>query len=84
MEFEYDINKSKSNFIKHGIDFEKAQLLWDDINRLEIPAKTLDDVIIGMIADKHWTAVITYRRSQVRIIFVRRSRKNEEELYESW
>ena len=30
MNFEYDENKSKSNKLKHGIDFEEAQKLWDD------------------------------------------------------
>ncbi len=35
--FEYDENKSQSNFIKHGIDFVTAQQLWDDPDRLEIP-----------------------------------------------
>ncbi|OQY29431.1 MAG: hypothetical protein B6I38_08235 [Anaerolineaceae bacterium 4572_5.1] len=28
--FEFDPNKSKSNLEKHGIDFIRAQKLWDD------------------------------------------------------
>ncbi|MDA1290425.1 MAG: BrnT family toxin, partial [Proteobacteria bacterium] len=35
------------------------------------------------IAKKHWSAVITYRNENVRIISVRRSRGEEVELYES-
>ncbi|MBC8212733.1 MAG: BrnT family toxin, partial [Gammaproteobacteria bacterium] len=40
-------------------------------------------LVIGLIAHKHWSAVITYRGSTIRIISVRRSRKKEVELYES-
>ena len=29
MEFEYDPKKSISNLLKHGIDFMRAQRLWD-------------------------------------------------------
>ena len=40
--FEYDEIKSKSNKLKHGIDFLKAQALWNDTERIEIIAKTID------------------------------------------
>ena len=62
MPFEYDPNKSASNHVKHGIDFERAQQLWDDESYLEIPAKNLDEprfLIIGKIEGKYWSAVIT-------------------------
>ena len=84
--FEYDENKSASNLEKHGIDFVEAQLLWDDADLLEIPAKTSDELcslVIGMIDNKHWSGVITYWGSRIRIISVRRSRKEEVALYES-
>jgi len=87
MPFEYDPSKRKSNYEKHGIDFDEAQILWTDEERLEIPAKTLDEpryLVIGKIIDKHWSAVITYRGQNVRIISVRRSRNEEIELYESF
>jgi len=84
--FEFDEAKSRSNLEKHGIDFVEAQQLWDDPDLLEIPAKTSDEprsLVIGMIAGKHWSGVITYRGSKVRIISVRRSRIEEVALYES-
>jgi uncharacterized protein len=87
MPFEYDPKKSQTNREKHGIDFEEAQALWTDEDRLEIPAKTLDEpryLVVGKINGKHWSAVITYRRENVRIISVRRSRDEEIELYESF
>jgi len=86
MLFEYDKNKSQTNADKHGIDFETAKDLWDDPQLLEIPAKTSDELrclIIGRIAGKHWSAVITKRGRATRIISVRRSRKEEVTLYES-
>jgi uncharacterized protein len=86
MPFEYDSKKSQTNREKHGIDFEDAQALWIDEDRLEIPAKTLDEpryLVVGKISGKHWSAVITYRGENVRIISVRRSRDEEIELYES-
>lgn len=86
MEFEFDKRKSQLNRKKHGIDFIEAQALWDDSDRIEIPAKTIDEerfVLIGKISDKYWSTIITYRNEKVRIISVRRSRKEEIEIYES-
>jgi uncharacterized DUF497 family protein len=84
--FEFDEAKSQANLLKHGISFDEAQALWDDPWLLEIPAKTEDEpryLMIGLIDDKHWSAVITYRGANVRIISVRRSRTEEVALYES-
>ena len=86
MEFEFDPKKSDSNKNKHGIDFVAAQELWNDVDLLEIPAKTTDEVrflVIGIIDEKHWTGIITYRNDNIRIVSVRRARNEEIELYES-
>ena len=85
MEFEFDPAKSASNLAKHGIDFTAVQALWDDPMRVEIPARTVDEprwLVIGQIAGRHWSAVVTYREQRVRIISARRSRKEETALYE--
>lgn len=84
--FEFDTAKSDSNRAKHGIDFVEAQSLWNDPMLLEIPAKTDDEpryLVIGQIDGKHWSAVITYRGVNVRLISVRRARTEEVALYES-
>jgi len=86
MEFEFDSKKSQSNKKKHGIDFYQAQALWDDSDLIEIPARTSGEpriLVIGKISGEHWSAVITYRREKIRIISVRRSRKEEIDIYES-
>lgn len=84
--FEFDESKSQTNLSKHGINFVDAQLLWDDPRLLEIPAKTEDEpryLVIGLINGKHWSAVLTYRGVNIRLISVRRSRTEEVALYES-
>ncbi len=84
--FEFDETKSQANLLKHGINFIDAQLLWNDPMLLEIPAKTEDEprfLMIGLIGTEHWSAVITYRGENIRLISVRRSRTEEVALYES-
>jgi uncharacterized DUF497 family protein len=86
MEFEYDLNKSSSNKSKHGIDFDEAQKLWDDPDLIEIPVRTIYEprfLVIARISGKCWSGVITYRDNKIRIISVRRSRKEEVDIYES-
>ena len=86
MNFEFDPKKSKTNKTKHGIDFIEGQELWNDVDYLEIPAKTSDEprfLVIGKIGDRHWTGIITYRNDNIRIISMRRARNEEIELYES-
>jgi hypothetical protein len=83
--FEFDERKSRTNMEKHGIDFVDAQVLWRDPDLIEIPAKTTDEprsLVIGRIAGKHWSAVVTPRGDSIRIISVRRSRIEEVALYE--
>jgi uncharacterized DUF497 family protein len=86
MEFEFDAKKSKANKKKHGIDFVEAQALWDDLDVVEVPAKTVDEerfLVVGKIDDNHWSVIITYRGNKTRIISVRRSRMEEINIYES-
>ena len=86
MEFEFDSQKSEVNKKKHGVDFSEAQALWDDPDVIEIPVRTSDEprfLIIAKSSGKHWSGVITYRGGKIRIISVRRSRKEEVDIYES-
>jgi hypothetical protein len=85
VDFEFDVSKSVANKAKHGIDFVEAQALWLDDMRVEIPARTADEpryLVVGVIAGKHWSAVITYREERIRVISVRRSRSEEVAIYE--
>ena len=85
MEFEFDETKSQLNLNKHGMDFLAAQQLWDDLDRLEVPARSNIEPrfsVTGKIDQKMWSAVITYREGKVRLISVRRARKEEVTAYD--
>ena len=84
MRFEFDPAKSRANRDKHGIDFDVAQALWLDPDRIEIPAGPSTEPrfqIIGRIDAAIWSAFITYRHEAIRIISVRRARAEEREAY---
>ena len=85
MRFEFDPAKSVANKAKHGIDFMDAQALWTDPDRLEVPARPMDEprvIIIGRIAQAFWAATVTYRHEDtIRIISVRRARDDEKARY---
>ena len=87
MNFEYDKTKSSINKSKHNIDFKEAQKLWEDPYSFEIPSPQSEDekrfLVLGQINSKNYTAIITYRDTNIRIISVRRSREKENRLYES-
>ena len=87
IEFEYDEHKSHSNKQKHGIDFEESKVLFSDdlvaigVNSLKSELRYL---AVGRLEGKFYTVIYTYRGLKVRIISTRRSRKNEEKLYEEY
>lgn len=84
-DFEYDTSKSLKNKEKHDICFEEAQQLWNDKITIEILVQTdpeLRFVKIASYLDKLWTAVFTERESKIRLISVRRARKNEVAIYD--
>ena len=86
IDFEFDHAKSLSNLKKHGIDFEKAKIIWEDPDFVEVPARLQDEprfLIIGRFEGKLWSAIVTYRNDKIRIISVRRARPEEETIYES-
>lgn len=81
-------NKSKQNQLKHGLDFEEAQELWQDSNRVEISTKSIDEprfLVIAKLKERCCSAIVTYRQNDqiIRIISVRRSKDSEVKLYES-
>ncbi|MFA5263706.1 MAG: BrnT family toxin [Opitutaceae bacterium] len=86
MHFEFDPAKSEANKAKHGIDFFEAQRLWLDKRNITIPSRYPSEprfLLIGVLEEKHWIAIYTYRGNTIRLISVRRARKEEIEIYES-
>jgi hypothetical protein len=85
MKFEWDPQKSRTNRFKHKIDFESAKSLWEDPDRIEIRAPYPIEnryILVGKIGKQVWSAVYTLRGEAIRIISVRRSKKQEMKLYE--
>ena len=86
MDFEFDFRKSRHNKLKHGIDFEEARKLWDDIDAIETISNYPGEeriLRIGKIDNRLWTAIFTHRGNNIRIISVRRARQNETRRYET-
>lgn len=70
-----------ANLAKHGIDFERAQSLWEDEDYLETPARTQDEprwIVLGRIDGQVCVAIVTRRGQAIRVIPVRRARADEE------
>lgn len=84
MEIEYDIRKSESNRLKHGISLEEAKALWLEAG-VEIQARSVDEprfLRIGKLGDKLYSCFFTIRGERIRLISARRSRPEEEMIYE--
>jgi uncharacterized DUF497 family protein len=84
VEFKYDPTKSQTNKEKHGMDFDEAQVLWLDEDRVEFPARSDTEERHALLAKKDgkiWVAFYTMREAAIRIISVRRARENEERTY---
>jgi uncharacterized DUF497 family protein len=81
VEFEFDPNKSRENKQKHGIDFDDARELWAEGKFVE--GQTEPRMFrIAMIDGVLWFCVFTMRGDKVRLISVRKTRAEEEDLYE--
>ena len=79
MEFEFDPEKSAFNKDKHGIDFVEAQELWRVFGiEGRLPSGPEPRWLwIAKLDGRCWSAVFTRRSSRIRLISVRRSRRDE-------
>ena len=67
-----------------GVDFDEAQALWLDEDRVEFPARSDTEerhALVAMKDGRVWVAFDTVRETSIRIISVRRARENEEKTY---
>ena len=85
--FEWDTNKAKTNFEKHGISFEEAATLFADENSITIddPVHSLNEkrsITIGLtFKRKLLVAVHTERNGKIRIISARSASRKEKKQY---
>lgn len=86
MKFSWDSGKNEQNIKKHGISFEKATALWEDIY-LEVEDLAYSQegetrsATLGRINNKVYLAIWCRRKELIRLISVRRARKNEEKIF---
>ena len=80
VEFEWDENKNTANIEKHGIDFKRAQRIWDE-TPVEISRSSERGeeriVVIGELEAVCLTVVYTERQGNIRIISARASNRKE-------
>ncbi|MBL8091641.1 MAG: BrnT family toxin [Anaerolineales bacterium] len=86
MSYEWDPNKEKSNFKKHGVKFSDVVGVFEDENAI-----TIDDdndkeerfITIGMdFLSRILVVVYTFRDIVIRIISARKATAREKKMYE--
>ena len=90
MRFEWDVRKSRNNYLKHDIWFEEAQTVWADEKSVEFfdpeHSETEDRFIrIGRSTATRLLLVIFCEREEgevIRLISARKATKKEEKQYE--
>lgn len=84
MNFEWDEEKRQANLVKHGIDFEDAQDLFDGREIIEVESDYPLEVRrkrTGYVNDRLVTAIWTLRGDAIRFISVRSARDVEKQEY---
>lgn len=85
LKFEWDEDKARINRQKHGISFETAALVFEDVDRLEIfdEGHSIDEdryITIGMAGEVLFV-VYTERKEAIRLISARLANARERSLY---
>lgn len=89
LKFEWDEEKEWSNFLKHGLFFEDAQIIWTDPNALEFIDDDHSDfeeryLRVGLNPVRGILLVVFCERSErlIRIISARKATLEERKEYE--
>ncbi len=85
MNVEWDPAKNRSNFRKHGINFEQARGVFENPARLD----EFDDrgygedrwIVIGMVGSVVVHVVYTFRNGNVRLVSARKAATHEQARY---
>ena len=84
MTFEWDEDKAQSNLVKHGVGFEAACFVFDDVfasDSLDIHAGETRYILTGLAGGILLTVVYTERSDRIRIISARKATRYEENEY---
>ena len=86
MNFQWDANKAKSNYKKHGVRFADAVGVFEDENAITISDEHEREdrfVTIGMdFLSRILVVVYTFRDIVIRIISARKATARERKMYE--
>jgi uncharacterized protein len=86
MTYQWDTDKAKVNFRKHGIDFADAVSIFTDNLAITIPDERYDEerfITIGMDAfGRILVVVYTWRGDEIRLISARKATRCEQKQYE--
>ncbi len=88
MQFEWNLDKAESNYEKHGISFEEATTVFDDLLSVTFPdpdhsVREQRYIIIGISGFGQLLIVShTDREEIVRIISARKATRQERRFYE--
>ena len=85
LEFEWDEEKAAANWKKHGVRFETASHVFEDVNRLEYYDELHSNgeerfQVIGKVNEILFV-VYTERRERIRLISARKATKTERRKY---
>ncbi|MEP7038738.1 MAG: BrnT family toxin [Acidobacteriota bacterium] len=86
MEFEWDPEKEKANFSKHGVSFEEAALAFFDDNAVELydeknSEEEIRYQIIGISNTRLLFVPYTERNEKIRIISARKATAKQIRIY---
>lgn len=85
-QIEWDENKRRENLAKHGIDFLDAVDVFGDPRRRTFQSRHPPDerryLTVGALRDRVVTVIWTARGDKLRVISMRRARRNERKRYE--
>jgi uncharacterized DUF497 family protein len=86
VDFEWDEGKAASNYKKHGIRFEYAVLVFDDVTRYDRadPDSSDDEVrwlTIGLVEGDELAVISTERGEMTRLISARKASADERKQY---
>ena len=83
--FEFDLEKSRINKKRHGVDLVWAQRLWEETHAI-IPAKNVSGesryLILAKVRGKCYAAIFTKRGEAKRLISCHRADRRLEKIYE--
>ena len=85
VKFEWDDQKNQTNILKHGINFEDAKAIFEDVRLTAVdtrqPYGELRKISLGTIHGRICVVVYTERRGAIRIISARKANQRERRRY---